>query len=305
MNRIANGWELTKQSWSALRQNPQLLIFPLISLIGMIVVTIVFLIPLAGAGIFDAVQRSAQTGESQLTNSQMTMSAIVGFIYSFVGYVVVIYSNVALVGAAMKLANGETATVQDGLKVANARIGKIIVYAFISAVVGTIARIISQSGRDSKNIVLQILAAVVAGIIQGAWSLVVFFAIPVLVVEDLGVTDSMKRSLDLFKRTWGETFTGQTALSLIGCVASLAIMLVGGLLVALAASTGSFALIIVAVAVIVLMLVGIGLLNGAINGIFQASLYRFATKGDAGKLIDTGLASQAFGKPLNASPIYQ
>lgn len=293
MSRIANGWELSKQSWNALRANPQLLVFPLMSLAGMVLVTIVFLIPMAGAGIFDAVARSAETGESQLSNTQMTLSAVVGFIYSFVGYTVVIFSNVALVGAAMKLARGETATVQDGIDIARARLGKIIAYAFISAVVGTLARAISQSGRD-KGIAGQILAAIVGGIIQGAWSLVVFFAIPVLVMEDVGVIDSMKRSLSLFKQTWGESFVGQTAIGLIGCVATIALMAVGGLLIFGAVATGSTLLVVLAVALVILMLVGIGLLNGAVNGVFQASLYQYATTGSAGKLIDTQLAAQAF-----------
>lgn len=293
MGRIANGWELSKQSWNALRANPQLMIFPLISLAGMVAVTIVFLIPMAGAGIFDAVARSAETGESQLSNGQITLSAIVGFIYSFVGYTVVIFSNVALVGAAMKLARGETATVQDGLNIARARLGKIVAYAFISAVVGTIARAIKQSGRDN-GIAGQILAAIIGGIIQGAWSLVVFFAIPVLVVEDVGVIDSMKRSLSLFKQTWGESFVGQTAIGLIGCVATFALMAVGGLLIMGAVATGSTLLVVLAVVLVILMLVGVGLLNGAVNGVFQASLYQYATTGNAGKLIDTQLAAQAF-----------
>lgn len=293
MSRVANGWELSKQSWNALRANPQLLVFPLISLAGMIAVTIVFLIPMAGAGIFDAVARSAETGESQLSGGQITLSAIVGFIYSFVGYTVVIFSNVALVGAAMKLARGETATVQDGLNIARARLGKIIAYAFISAVVGTIARAIKQSGRDN-GVAGQILAAIIGGIIQGAWSLVVFFAIPVLVVEDIGVIDSMKRSLSLFKQTWGESFVGTTAIGLIGCVATVALMVVGALLIASAAATGSLLLVVLAVMLVILTLVGIGLLNGAVNGVFQASLYQYATTGNAGKLIDTQLAAQAF-----------
>jgi uncharacterized membrane protein YeaQ/YmgE (transglycosylase-associated protein family) len=269
------------------------MIFPLISLAGMVAVTIVFLIPMAGAGIFDAVARSAETGESQLSNGQITLSAIVGFIYSFVGYTVVIFSNVALVGAAMKLARGETATVKDGLDIARARLGKIIAYAFISAVVGTIARAIKQSGRDN-GIAGQILAAIIGGIIQGAWSLVVFFAIPVLVVEDVGVIDSMKRSLSLFKQTWGESFVGQTAIGLIGCVATFALMAVGGLLIMGAVATGSTLLVVLAVVLVILMLVGVGLLNGAVNGVFQASLYQYATTGNAGKLIDTQLAAQAF-----------
>ena len=48
----------------------------------------------------------------------------------------------------------------------------------------------------------------------------------------------------------------------------------------------------------IFMLVGfvvVSLLNGAVNGIFQASLYHFATTGNAGPFIDTGIARDAFG----------
>ena len=40
--KITHGLELSKQSWNALRKNKQLVMFPLISGIGMIIVTIVF-----------------------------------------------------------------------------------------------------------------------------------------------------------------------------------------------------------------------------------------------------------------------
>ena len=139
-----------------------------------------------------------------------------------------------------------------------------------------------------------IIAAIIAGIIQGAWNLVVFFAIPVLVVEDLGVMDSLKRSVGLFKQTWGEQFTGSMAISALGCLATLGLMIVGFVLITVAVATHSTILIVLTVAVVVLAFIFLSLISGAINGIFQASLYQYATTGDAGKLIDTDLARGAF-----------
>jgi len=46
--------------------------------------------------------------------------------------------------------------------------------------------------------------------------------------------------------------------------------------------------------VLVIGVLVIALLNSAVNGIFQASLYNFATTGDAGPFIDTELAKEAF-----------
>lgn len=288
--RIKNGWELSKQSWSALRANPQLLMFPVISMIGMIIVTILFLIPISATGIFQAL-----TQEGTVTNDVAGfIAAVVLFLYYVVAYTVIIFSNTALVGAAMKLINGEPATVSDGIQIASARLGKIIVYAVISATVGMIARGIRDAGRDSKNVVIMILAAIIGGLIQGAWNLLVFFAIPILVVEDTSVIDSLKRSLELFKRTWGEQFTGSTAIGGITCLAYAAVFIIGGLIVFAAISTQSAALIIGAIALVILAIVMLGLMQGAVNGIFQASLYKYATTGDAGPYIDTELAREAF-----------
>ena len=289
-NRIQNGVELTRQSWAALRANPQLMVFPVISLIGMIIVTILFFVPVSATGIFSAL--SEQNGRS--SNVSSTLFTIVMFLYYFVTYTVIIFSNTALVGAALKLARGETATVQDGINIALSRMGKIFVYALISATIGMLARAVRQSGANSRNPVGMIIAAIIAGIIQGAWNLVVFFAIPVLVVEDLGVMDSLKRSVGLFKQTWGEQFTGSMAISALGCLATLGLMVVGFVLITLAVATQSTIIIVLAVAVVVLAFIFLALISGAINGIFQASLYQYATTGDAGKLIDTDLARGAF-----------
>ncbi len=286
MNRkIANGAQLSAQSWRALRENPQLLLFPLISLIASILVTVVFFIPIAGTNLIDI---------SQGRENPSILTIIVLFLYYVVNYTVVIFSNTALIGAAAVAIQGGKPTLQDGLNLAMSRLGKIIPYAIVSATVGMIARSIAQSGRRSNNLLVAILAGLIGGILQGAWNIVVFFAIPVLVYENIGFLDSLKRSLALFRQTWGESFVGNTVIGGVSCLITLAVVVVGGLLIFGAISTGSTALIVGAIALVVLAFVAIGLLSGAVNGIFQASLYRYATTGDAGKYIDTELARQAF-----------
>jgi hypothetical protein len=257
----------------------------------MVIVNILFFIPVSATGIFSAISEQNSRGSG---NINQTLFTIVIFLYYFVTYTVIIFSNTALVGAALKLARGETATVQDGINIALSRMGKIFVYALISATIGMLARALRNSGNNSKNIVGMIIANIVASIIQASWNLVVFFAIPVLVVEDVGVIDSLKRSVALFKQTWGEQFTGSMAIGAVSCLATLALSVGAVVLIGLAAATESVALIAIAVIVVVFGFIFLSLISGAINGIFQASLYQYATTGDAGKLIDTQLAHDAF-----------
>ncbi len=287
-SKIANGAQLARQSWDALRANPQLMIFPAVSLVATLIISLLYLGVVFGFEVFMVLPN----GETEVNN---VLAFIITFIYYLVLYTVIIFSNVALVGVVMKLLRGETATVQDGIAIAQARIGKILVYALISATVGMIARGIAQAGRESNNVVIAIITAIIGGILQGAWNLLVFFAIPVLVIEDVSVMDSFKRSFEIFKRTWGEGFIGSTAISIIGCLATLAILVVGGGLIMLAVASESVALIVLSVLLVVVAFVGVGLVNSAINGVFQASLYQYATTGEAGLFIDTELARNAFG----------
>ena len=57
-----------------------------------------------------------------------------------------------------------------------------------------------------------IIGTIVARLVGLAWNLVTFLVVPILVLEDLGVGDALKRSKDLFKKTWGENVIGQFGL---------------------------------------------------------------------------------------------
>jgi hypothetical protein len=293
MKKMRNGLELSRQSWAALTRNRWLLVFPLVSGIGMLFVTLVYMGGLAGSGLLGGIIASGGDME-RMSVGQIVLLVVITFVAYMIGYTIVIFSNTALVGAAMKLINGEQATVNDGVQIARARFSKIVVYAAISATVGMLASGARSSGRNSNNAVGAIIGAIIGGLIQGAWSVVVFFAIPVLVVEDIGVMDSLKRSFALFKQTWGEGFTGSTAIGGIGCIASIVVFIAGGLVVALGLASGAWLLAGLGIVVIVVGLTAIGLLQGAVNGIFQASMYHYAQTGEAGPFIDTQLAAAAF-----------
>jgi len=141
---------------------------------------------------------------------------------------------------------------------------------------------------------VRILSALLGGIIQGAWNLAVFFAVPVIVVENVSVSQSLKRSVEIFKGTWGENFIGSMAVGGVSCLAYIAIVVVAGAVIAAGIYLDLLALIIAGAILMIFGFILVSLLNGAVNGIFQASLYQFARSGDAGPFIKTELARDAF-----------
>jgi hypothetical protein len=252
------------------------MLFPIVSSIGTIIVTVVFFIPLLATGV-------VTSGD---TSGNEVLLLILAFLFYFAMYTVIIFSNTALVSAAMMRMRGEKPTVRDGFRMASERIGAILGYAAISATVGVILNML----RDEENF----LGQIVASIVSVAWNLITFLVIPVLVVENVGPIEAIKRSGSLLKRTWGEQVVGSFGIGMVVFLISLAVALViGGPLVWLASLTGSDIAIALAVGVVVIIVMGINLVGTAMNGIFQAALYNYATTGED-EFFEEGVLRGAF-----------
>lgn len=292
--KIANGLQLTKQCWNALRQNPQLMIFPFVSGLTLMLVTVAFAIPtLVGGWWLSGGQMPTSNGD--ITTAEWVFGVVMTFLFYLACYTVIIFSNTALVGTSLKLLKGEPATVGDGIAIAMGRLGPIVGFALVSATIGTLAQMARNTGRDSdNNPLVRILAVVLSSLVQGVWSVVVFFAIPVYVVENVGPIQAIRRSWEIFKQTWGEGFTGRAAIAGVsGLVQVLLVLLIVAMVV------GSFALaslplLILTILFGIVVFSAVSLITGAINGVFQASLYQYATTGNAGRFIDNDLARNAF-----------
>lgn len=281
--KMSRSWELVKASYAVLRQDREMLLFPLLSMIGTIIVTILFIIPLATTGIFE----TASTEEG-LSNAQSITALVITFLFYFVTYTIIIFSNVAIVGMAMMRLRGEDPTVQDGFRIASEHVNAILGYAAISATVGMILNAIRGNDRN-------IIGQIAAGLLGTAWNLITFLVIPVLVIEGVGPIDAIKRSGTLLKSTWGENVVGTFAMGIISFLVMLAAGIVVGLpLFLIASATNSGFVIALAVGVILLMFVAIGLFFSALNSIFTAALYNYATGNGAGEFFPENMIAGAF-----------
>jgi hypothetical protein len=280
-NAFSNSWNLIKASYNVLRSDRELLLFPLISMIGVILVAIVFSIPLLLTGFVS----NATNGTT--SSGQTALGILVLFLFYLVMYTIIIFSNVALVGAAMIRIRGGDPTVADGFRIATGHLQQIIGYAAISATVGVVLNMI----RGENNLV----GRIVAGLINFAWNVVTFLVVPVLVVENVGPIDAIKRSGQLLRKTWGEQLVSSGGMGLIFGLVGLGIVLVVGIpLFLLAAAAQSVALAVAGVLVIILLVTIIGLFSSAMSGIFQAALYNYATTGSSGQYFDQSMLAGAF-----------
>ncbi len=275
--RLDNSWNLVKASWSVLRADKELLIFPVISLIAVSFVTLTFLIPS-----FFWFTASTTTHQSAWSNP-LYLIFLLGFYLA--QYIVIFFCNTALVGAAMIRLDGGDPTVSDGFRIASERIGKIVAYAFISATVGMFFRWLSEKG---------LLGRIVAGLIGVTWNVATYLVVPVLVVEDLGPIEAIKRSASLLRQSWGEQIAGHVGISVVFGFITFGVVLAAIPMLIAIIALKSVVLIAGAVLALIIILAGLGLLSSALNGIYTAAVYRYATTGNAGEFFDTQVVAQTF-----------
>ena len=104
--------------------------------------------------------------------------------------------------------------------------------------------------------------------------------IPILVVEEVGPVESVKRSASLLKQTWGEQLVGNFGLGAVFGMIYVLLVLVGIAAIALAAFTGSVGLIVTTVLLVIAAIIMVAMINSALSGIYTAVVYRYATTGE-------------------------
>jgi hypothetical protein len=256
-DRFSRSWLMIRHSMEILQQDRELLVFPLLSSIAAILILVSF-IPLFGV---DAAMPNEQ--------NQLNILAL-GLLY-FTEYFVIFFFNTALVGAAMIRMDGGDPTVRDGLRIAWSKIGKIFGYAIIAATVGVLLRVIGER--------FGMIGRIIAGLFGMAWTAASFLAVPVLVSRNLGPIDAVRESASLLKETWGENIITNAGIGLVFMLFYVLAFVVIGLLMSLVMASGNMPLIIAIITLSALGLIILGLLQAALQGIFSAVLYRFATDG--------------------------
>jgi hypothetical protein len=257
--KFSRSWELVKASAGVIRSDKELLLFPVFSGLAAMAIIATFALPFFALRLFES--------------GNEVFGAILGFALYFCLFSITFFFNSALVGAALIRLDGGDPTLADGFGAARARIGAILGYAAIAATVGLFLNAL-------KNKENNFLVRMFASGLGVAWTLATFLVVPVLVAEDVGPIDALKKSVALLKRTWGENAVGNVGIGLVFGLLMFAAIIVSVVLVVAAASVSPKLAIPVGL-VAILAIVMLGIIQSALSGIYSAALYRYATDGSA------------------------
>jgi hypothetical protein len=205
-DRLANGWKISMNSFKVLKENKQLIIFPILSGISLLLIMGSFVtIVLAAVG----------WNVDNINEPGQTTSILYLFLYYLVNYFVVVFFNTALVHCSRLYFHGEEVTIKKGLRFSMSRIGAIFAWSMFAATVGTILKLIAENTGTIGKIVI--------GLIGVVWSVATFFVVPVIAYENAGPLEAFKRSSQLMKEKWGERIGAGFSFGLVQLIALIVV----------------------------------------------------------------------------------
>jgi Family of unknown function (DUF6159) len=259
--RFSYTWQLMQASWSVLKRDKTLILFPLFSSIACILVVLSFTTPF-----FFVDLRSWAHSSRHLTQGERIEMYAYIFAFYFVNYFVITFFNVGIISCACLRMIGEEPTFAGGLRVAFQRIHLIAGWALVSATVGLVLKIIESYNKRIGRIIAEVLGA--------AWTIVTFLVVPVLVVEKKGPIAAFKESVALLQKTWGTQLIGSFSFGLI-----LFMFLIPGFIVIFFATylmaAVSIPLGLLLIGLVVAYILALALVQSTLHSIFQAAVYMY------------------------------
>lgn len=253
---LGNSLKLLGVSWSILKSDRQLILFPLMGGGSLFFVFVYTAAAFWAGGTFDRIGP-----DYHFVLADFIFLALAYFLASFA----IVYFNAALAAAAYQRMEGFHPDLGMGLMAANDRLGAIASWSALAASVVLMLNELSNSR--------SLIGRVFGFALRMLWSYSTFFVVPALVIESASPLDALSRSTELFRQQWGKTLVANFGFGLAYGVVALVALGPAALLYFGLGST--FMAVTVGAAFITL---GFAMVK-ALETIFTVALYDFAATG--------------------------
>jgi hypothetical protein len=173
----------------------------------------------------------------------------------------------------------------------------ILQWSLISATIGLLLRILHDLAARLGRIG-QIIANIVIGLMGMAWSIVTIFVVPVLVYENIGPVDAIKKSAAVIKKTWGESLIRAIGLGFVQFLVFFIIIVLTGIVGYFLTNNFGVWGLAVAIAGGATLLLLVGLIFSVATTIFNTALYVYANNSKIADGFDETIVKGAF-RPKN------
>ncbi len=280
---------LTQQSIAIVQQNKNMMIFPIISTILMMATFVVGLTPLF------KIEASIWSHDGYVSGKTFATFMIILLVIFFIVGMVTLLFNAALTACTLKHIRQEPYTISLGLKTMLILFGKILLIKIFYDGIAIYVKFMRYWVDDWTKSPMSM--RIVSGL---PWNDAVLLIVPVLVAENTGFFETLKRSAELVKNKWGTDVTFRSnsfsrTLALIG-VFALAPLVVGIII-------GGSTAIIIGAAITVLISTIKTIVHSTTQVILNCALYLYATDVDTSAFFDTELLKKSF-RPLTKKELH-
>ena len=261
---VMGKWKASKlivsESWAILKQDKEMMLFPIMSIISSLVASVAF-----GILYLSILPKGV---ESELLRGNTIIVYGVLFIYYVVIFFILNFFQAGIYIIAHGRFSGKDLLFKDGIDGALHNAGKIFMWSVISSTVGILLNIIVDK--------FKFVGVIIAKILGVAWNVMTYFSLPSLVIGNKTISESFKDSALMIRKTWGETIIVNFGVGLIfGVLMFLGFALSIGIMV-LAPSLFVFMSVLALYVVYVIIL---SIISSTLGSIFKLALYEYASTG--------------------------
>ena len=277
--KFSNSWELTKESFNVLMLDKELMVFPIISVVATITLLASFFVP---AAMMIDPQTLADEGSG--VNNIVAMGGL--FMFYFIGTYVMMFCNTALLHCAKIRFEGGDPTVKDGLAAGWKHKTKILYWAAISGTIGVVLAQLEQK--------LGMLGSIIRKLVGGAWVIITYFAVPVLIFEDCAPGEAISRSKAVVQKMWGEAAIAHVGMSSVQSLVGFGGFLIWMASIPLAIKAESWQIFAGGFATALFVWVMSAIVFSCLAQIYRAALYIYATTNEPPRAFRKELLEGAF-----------
>lgn len=262
IGRIRASFLLLTETFRFFWSDKEMLLVPIIATVAQLfLIGLVFVTVIVPAGLFlETTETSAQ--------AISPLEYLYLFIFYVIGAFTVASSQAVITHIVYTRVRGGNASLGDGLAMVPKHFFSLLVWACITSTVGLLLRSIAERS--------QLLVKVLVALLGAAWSVLTYFVVPAIVIDNKSVLGAISHSGGVFKRTWGETLVSNTSLSLAITLSFIGLIVVlGGVLFVTGGSVE--ALIICGVIFIVAILVAT-IVGSILSSVLRTLLYVYANE---------------------------
>ena len=265
---------MTKLGMAVVRADPELMVYTFLSA--------VFSLVAIGAAVSSSVGLDVIASDPECVGeecgSELVLAhAAIWFVFYLVVSVITVFWNAAIIASAYeRLSSGTNPSFSYGIGQAMKCLPQILVWGIVAGTVGLFIQILEGlSHSEDSPLPLRFVAGLASFILGIAWWIVTFFVIPIIVLEKAGVLDGMGRSMELFKRTWGEDVTSHIGTGLLMTLCIVLLFFISIPLMTIGEVGVILGMVILAVGILFAVL-----FFSTVDAVNRASLFYYAKTGE-------------------------